>query len=129
MDIIHEATVATNIATTSEGNTAGLPGMGLSSRHVQPSAFAGGVRLVSTLPHISAVLNSTRWVKRGWKYQEAMLSRRCLIFSDYQARFVCREEKNSESVVKQPTLRNLYERLSRGFVREQVHDTVKSAYQ
>lgn len=43
-------------------------------------------------------------MKRGWTYQEAMLSRRCLIFTDLQVYFVCRKSTQSEAINKHSTL-------------------------
>ncbi|KAF2187979.1 hypothetical protein K469DRAFT_568100, partial [Zopfia rhizophila CBS 207.26] len=36
------------------------------------------------------------WNKRGWSYQERLLSRRCLIFTTYQVYFQCPVKSFSE---------------------------------
>jgi hypothetical protein len=104
MDLIYEGAFATIIAASANGSETGLPGVGPTSRRVQPSAIANGIRLVSTLPHVSTILKDTAWAKRGWTYQEAIISRRCLIFTDLQVYFICRKSTHSEAVNKHSTL-------------------------
>jgi Heterokaryon incompatibility protein (HET) len=59
MDLIYEGAFATVIAASTDGSEAGLPGVGPTSRRVQPSAIANGIFLASTLPHVSTVLKDT----------------------------------------------------------------------
>lgn len=62
----------------------------------------GNGYLISSLPFISAVLANSRWITRGWAYQEARYSRRCLFFMQYQIYFVCRQATLSETVPSSP---------------------------
>jgi hypothetical protein len=54
--------------------------------------------LVSTLPHVSCCISNSVWATRGWTYQEAYLSKRCLFFTNYQVYFACRSGTKSEAV-------------------------------
>jgi Heterokaryon incompatibility protein (HET) len=100
MDLIYEGAYATIIASASPDATAGLPGVSCSPRKVQPSAVVGDQVLISSLPPLWFSLRESAWVKRGWTYQEAILSRRCLFFTETQVYFVCRAMSCSESIVR-----------------------------
>lgn len=63
--------------------------MGRRARKNQPSAGSASVPLISTLGHHFHDITASRWSSRGWTYQEAVLSRRCLVFTDYQTYFEC----------------------------------------
>jgi Heterokaryon incompatibility protein (HET) len=102
MDTVYEGAFATIVAASTDGSEGGLAGVGPTCRIIQLSAFVNGIQLVSTMPHVSTLLKKTRWMKRGWTYQEAMLSRRCLIFTDVQAYLICRVSTCCEAVVKHP---------------------------
>jgi hypothetical protein len=104
MDRVYEGAFATIIAASGNGANSGLPVVGLVSRKAQPAALVNGIQLVSTLPHISTALKGTTWMTRGWTYQEAVLSRRCLIFTDLQVYFVCRKSTCCEAIIKAPDL-------------------------
>src|ERR1700677_1024332 len=57
-------------------------------------------------------------MKRGWTYQEAILSRRCLIFTDQQVYFVCRLTTSCEAVTEQPGLQAHFSGLPRTLFEE-----------
>jgi Heterokaryon incompatibility protein (HET) len=99
MDRIYESAYATIVACAGKDASCGLPGVGTTHRRRQPSAMVRDELLVSTLPHISSVLNSSVWATRGWTYQEAVLSRRCLFFTELQVYFVCAAMTCCEAVV------------------------------
>lgn len=44
------------------------------------------------------ILKESAWNSRGWTFQEAILSRRCLFFTEEQASLVCRKEHTVESI-------------------------------
>lgn len=90
MDQIYAAALATIVVVSAKQATSGLPGVGLIPRTPQPHAFLKDRLLVSTLPHVSFPITESRWVRRAWTYQEAILSRRCLFFTDRQVYFLCR---------------------------------------
>jgi hypothetical protein len=105
MDSIYERAIATIVAASGDGAECGLPGIGPVPRLPQPAALVNGKQLVSTLPHISIALKDTAWITRGWTYQEAMLSRRCIVFTDLQVYFICRKSTCCEAMNKHNDLR------------------------
>jgi hypothetical protein len=98
MDQIYEGATATLVAATDQDSISGLPGVGSVPRRAQPIAIVGEKVLVSSLAHISAPLEASVWITRGWTYQEAILSRRCLFFTNCQVYFVCRAMTCQETV-------------------------------
>ena len=51
-------------------------------------------------------LSSSTWVTRGWTYQEAILSRRCIFFTKDQVYFACKTHLRSEAVEQLPIEHN-----------------------
>jgi hypothetical protein len=90
MGRIYANAVATIVAVGGNDSEAGLPGVTIVQRTEQPSAMIKGRLLVSTLPHLTYFLDRFTWASSGWTYQEAMLSRRCLFFTEMQVYFVCK---------------------------------------
>jgi hypothetical protein len=70
-------------------------------RKRQPSAETENLLLLSSLPPLLCALKNSVWITRGWTYQEAILSRRCLFFTEQQVYFVCRSMSCSEAVVNE----------------------------
>jgi Heterokaryon incompatibility protein (HET) len=99
MDHIYEGAYATIVACAGSNSSFGLPGVGSTPRKRQPSARVGNQLLVSTLPELSSVLQNTIWATRGWTYQEAILSRRCLFFTEFQVYFLCAAMSCCEAVI------------------------------
>jgi Heterokaryon incompatibility protein (HET) len=91
MDRIYEGADATIVACAGSNADFGLPGVGLINRKCQLSAVVGDQILVSSPPPLAAAMKESAWMKRGWTYQEATLSRRCLFFTELQVYFVYRE--------------------------------------
>ncbi|KAF2670207.1 HET-domain-containing protein, partial [Microthyrium microscopicum] len=89
MNSIYEGAIATIVAAAGDDASYGLPGVNGKSRKKQPTAELGCVSLISSLPQLPIVLAETKWATRGWTYQEAILSKRCLFFTDYQVYFNC----------------------------------------
>lgn len=100
MDRIYEGAYATIVASAGSSAHFRLPGVGLITRKCQPSAVVGGQVLVSSPPPLASALKESAWMKRGWTYQEATLSRRCLFFTELQVYFLCRGMNCSESIVR-----------------------------
>ncbi|PMD27107.1 HET-domain-containing protein, partial [Hyaloscypha hepaticicola] len=91
MDKIYQGTYATIIASAGTDASSGLTGVGC-----VPSI--GKSILCSTLPPLKDVLGETTWITRGWTYQEAALSRRCLFFTELQVYYVCSAMSCSEAI-------------------------------
>ncbi|KUJ22309.1 HET-domain-containing protein, partial [Mollisia scopiformis] len=97
MDAIYANAFITIIAAAGDGPDYGLPGVER-PRKVHPHLLIDRNHLVSTLPHASALVNSSRWASRGWTYQEGILSKRRLIFTDEQVYFECSNLYCAESL-------------------------------
>lgn len=89
MNIIYENADLTIVAAAGTDETYGLPGVGQVPRTPQRTARFNGLRIVSTMTDPHASIQSSRWSSRGWTFQEAVLSRRCLFFTDQQIYFEC----------------------------------------
>ncbi|KAH7007350.1 heterokaryon incompatibility protein-domain-containing protein [Ilyonectria destructans] len=88
MDLIYNNAQLTIIAAAGEDPGHGLPGV--SRRWIrQPSARIGNHLLVSSMPDPAAFIAVSTWNTRAWTYQEGLLSRRRLAFTDLQVYFEC----------------------------------------
>jgi hypothetical protein len=100
MDLIYAMAHVTIIAATRNSKD-GLPGAlgSKTTRKHQPCATIGGFTLASTLPNPQKSLAESKWVTRGWTYQEGILSKRRLIFTETQIVFECSGMHYPESLV------------------------------
>jgi hypothetical protein len=89
MGDIYRAAHFTIVATAGKNDSAGIPGVGSLARDPHSVAVSKQVTLVSTLPHPTWSISNTTWATRGWTYQEAVLSRRRLVFTPQQVYFEC----------------------------------------
>ncbi|QPH18969.1 hypothetical protein C2857_004099 [Epichloe festucae Fl1] len=91
MDEIFEGAIVTIIAAHGDHAMHGLPGVGSTTRPKQPTyKFAdGSVTLVSSLRDPRMDIQSSTWFTRGWTYQEGLLARRRLIFTERQMYWEC----------------------------------------
>lgn len=89
VDLIYANAEFTIIAAAGVDPSYGLPGVEHVSQNTQPSAKVGKHLLVSTLPDPTNLVRGSKWVTRGWTYQEAILSHRRLFFTDHQVYFEC----------------------------------------
>ena len=112
MDVIYSHAFATVVALHGANADAGLPGMRPGTRSPQQvetlvidagsedldyspdtkSAQGRGkvtLHLVATPRPLDLVLGTSCWETRGWTFQERLLSRRCLYFSDRYVYFQC----------------------------------------
>lgn len=98
MGAIYENAQLTIIAAAGADENYGLPGVGTRPRIFQPTARAGKVEIINTMrdPHNS--IRSSRWFSRGWTFQEAILSRRRLVFTEEQVYFECNAMNCFESI-------------------------------
>lgn len=100
MDKIYEGAKVTIVAAFGLGDESGLAGAGPSSpqRDVQPKVRIGDHELVWSLPALPYVIKETKWATRGWTYQEALLSTRCLIFTKSQVFLSCKSTTRFETI-------------------------------
>lgn len=92
MDLIYRNAELTIIAAAGSDPNYGLPGVGHQNRKVRnltTSAKIGKHFLITTDDTPTLSVNGTKWNTRGWTFQEALLSRRRLVFTEEQVYFEC----------------------------------------
>lgn len=95
-DVYEQATVT--IVALSDDADVGLYGMS-AARHTDQIVLQSSTRTyASTLPDLQHCLERSVYKTRAWTYQEAALSRRCLIFAPTQVHFTCRSHTVCESL-------------------------------
>ncbi|KAK5447934.1 hypothetical protein LTS15_009433 [Exophiala xenobiotica] len=90
MDVIYAGAELVIVAAAGDDIEYGLPGEGPRKRTQQPYALVGKDLFVSTLSDLNSRLDVITWWQRAWCFQEALLSRRRLIFTDEKIYFLCR---------------------------------------
>lgn len=88
MHKIYMGAEVTIIAAAGDSPTYGLPGVTRERRKL-PQIHFGSHTLIATLPDPRILIASSKWSTRGWTYQEGLLSRRRLVFTDQQVYFQC----------------------------------------
>ncbi|KAK1919321.1 hypothetical protein P3342_009045 [Pyrenophora teres f. teres] len=88
MDRVYAGAYVTIVACAGVDSDYGLPGISR-ERNPRPFATSPQLELLTSSPALSVAIRDTKWRTRGWTYQEAVLSRRCLLFTDQQVYFAC----------------------------------------
>ncbi|KAM0209719.1 hypothetical protein ACHAQD_011060 [Fusarium lateritium] len=101
MDDIFEGAVLAIIAACGEDADYGLPGVGSRTRPAQPKYefVNSNLTLVSSLQDPRLAIKNSTWYQRGWTYQEGLLARRRLIFTDQQMYWECEGMCCPESLI------------------------------
>jgi heterokaryon incompatibility protein (HET) len=99
MDSIYQKAELTVIAAAGETPSYGLPGVGLRPRRRQLTCSVGDLDFWSTMSHPHETLQSSPWFKRAWTFQEGLLSRRRLVFTDEQVFYECAAMNCRESML------------------------------
>ncbi|KAF2736271.1 HET-domain-containing protein, partial [Polyplosphaeria fusca] len=89
MDLVYQAADLTIIAAAGSNADAGLPGVLDTPRNQQPVVEVGDVEIINSMPHPHNTILRSRWSTRAWTLQEAVLSRRRLVFTQDQTYFEC----------------------------------------
>lgn len=89
MDRIYHNAEVTIIAAAGTNADYGIPGAGSIPRQAQRCAKIGRHLPIEKKRAWSSDLEGSVWNTRGWTYQEKLLSRRCLVFTDQEAWFTC----------------------------------------
>lgn len=74
---VYNNAIVTIIAAAGADSSFGLPGISKTPRNTQPAADLGTLKLVSTLTSYETYVAFTKWISRGWTYQEGTC------FNDY----------------------------------------------
>jgi hypothetical protein len=89
MDAIYVGAHFTIVAACGADSRAGLPGVRTGSRKLQRVEVIRGITLAVAQPNLANALLDTQWHHRAWTFQEAVLSKRLLIFTDFGVYFQC----------------------------------------
>lgn len=91
MGLVFESALFTIIAASGTDCDAGLPGIRPGTRFKrQQLVKAGDITLLSSVQHDKILTPEiSKWVRRAWTFQEELLSRRRLIFTDEQVWWRC----------------------------------------
>lgn len=96
MGRIYSRSSLTIVAAAGEGPEYGLPGVSLRSRIAQVGVqINDNVSLVLYEAPMDHIANS-KWNTRGWTYQEGLMSRRKLVFTDLMVYFQCQKMHGDE---------------------------------
>jgi hypothetical protein len=106
MDQIYSNAEVTIIAAAGEGPDFGLPGVAGTLRDQQSSLNIDGYHLTATPLDIRPHVIESKWASRGWTYQEAILSRRRLIFTDQEVLWDCNGTYCEEGIRIRPDLQD-----------------------
>ncbi|KAK5556577.1 hypothetical protein LTR46_005089 [Exophiala xenobiotica] len=98
MDTVYSGAEITIVAAAGLDEDYGLPGVGLTTRAPQLRATVKHVQIVCTMIHPHETIVRSVWSTRGWAYQEAVLSRRRIVFTDHQLYFECNAMTCSEGL-------------------------------
>lgn len=98
MNQIYAGAVVTIVALHGRTAEAGLPGVTGTPRQGNQIVAVGSNILISTLSPLTSIIRKSTWSTRGWTFQEARLSRRCLFLSQQQVYFSCQVGTFSEAV-------------------------------
>jgi hypothetical protein len=90
MHSIYEAAYITIVAAAGHDSWAGLPGLRAGSRQCfNITELLGEVPLGLYRGATNDIISRTKWNQRAWTYQEMLLSKRLLIFTDEEVFFEC----------------------------------------
>jgi hypothetical protein len=88
MDVIYQHAYLTIIAAAGDDPEYGLPGIGGNVRNAQP-LIRFGSRTLACITYADYEILQSTWNTRGWTYQEGLLSRKKLVFTDTQVYYQC----------------------------------------
>lgn len=90
MDLVYQDAVLTIVAAAGNNAYHGLPGVSTTQRtEGQMRAEIGPVIVANMLENANGAINFTRWNTRGWTFQEKLLSKRLLTFTNSQVYYHC----------------------------------------
>lgn len=88
MHHIYGGSSMTIIAAAGDGPHHGLPGV-RTKRRSHPIVRLPHRTVFATLPNPKLLVDTSAWSTRGWTFQEGLLARRRLVFTDQQVYFEC----------------------------------------
>lgn len=98
MHLVYGRADLTLIAAAGADSTYGLPGVH-KRRHPRPrSVRCGNITVCQVGPQAAATIAESVWNSRGWTYQEVLLTRRRLVFTDHFVIFQCNRDTFGEGI-------------------------------
>lgn len=93
MDAIYNCSALTIVAASGCHADVGIPGIGLHRTNAPYVESIEKMHISTMSPSYTDLENSRSltWNKRGWTFQEKILAKRLLLFTDYQVYFKCAE--------------------------------------
>ncbi|KAF5722632.1 ankyrin repeat-containing protein [Fusarium mundagurra] len=108
MDSVYANAEVTLVATAAQASSSGLPGVSDRLPRVpQHSARIKGHVLTVVPPEPNRQIESSTWMTRGWTYQEGLLSRRRIFFSETEMSFECGNMVAREAIRIPPRVERL----------------------
>lgn len=100
VDLIYHGAEVTIVAAAGRNEHYGLPGVGVQPRTIHQEILKlDSCTIVTTGPDpVHHVREKSRWWTRGWTFQEGLLSRRLLIFTEHQTFFECNSTSWMEEI-------------------------------
>jgi len=101
MDAVYNCSTLTIAAASGKHADSGIPGVGVPRTGVQHTEVVGGLQFATMFPSFSQLEDSKSliWNTRGWTFQEKILAKRILLFTDSQVYYRCSESIWTEEVV------------------------------
>jgi hypothetical protein len=102
MDIVYDSAYCSLVAAAGNDFDAGLPGLRPGSRQAEEvtgwMTEHDTVYLSLSRPTIEEVLPRSRWAIRGWTYQELLLSKRCIVFTEEEVFYTCSDNLHASQI-------------------------------
>lgn len=89
MDQIYHGAELTIVAAAGEDKNYGLPGVGATPRASEKAVRLNDIEIFTFGPDPIQTITTSRWWTRAWTFQEGVLSKRLLVFTDHQTSFYC----------------------------------------
>jgi hypothetical protein len=101
MDAVYNCSTLTIAAASGSHANSGLPGISVPRKYCQPSERVKGMQFAAMSPSFTDLENSHSlvWNTRGWTFQEKILAKRILLFTDYQVYYRCSESIWTEEIL------------------------------
>jgi hypothetical protein len=99
MDEIYGGAELTIVAAAGTSKEFGLPGVSTTPRtKPMPTVNVGNVQIVCTERNPQYLIRLSKWAQRAWTFQEALISRRLLYFTEHETYFECHSMQIRESM-------------------------------
>jgi hypothetical protein len=103
MDAVYNCSTLTIAAASGLHADSGIPGISVPRKNSPWPEKIQGMHLAAMSPSFTELENSQSliWNTRGWTFQEKILAKRILLFTDYQVYYRCSESVWTEEIVNE----------------------------